>query len=299
MRSARSLVLLMLASLTMYAAGEAIPLWPGAAAPGEKATSAAGTDTTSAKDNKPAGKSVIRLGNVTEPTLSYYPAPESNNTHAAVLVFPGGGYRILAYDLEGTEICEWLNTIGVNAVLVKYRVPQPADVARYKQPLQDAQRAMGLVRSKAMDHGIDPGKIGVLGFSAGGHLLAVLGNSPDTRTYPKIDDADAVSSRPDFVLLVYPAYLSEHDEGETLAAEVKPSNTPPTFIVQAEDDSKFIGGTLLYYHALQKAKVPAELHVYSRGGHGYGMRPTDDPVTGWPHLAEAWLRRIIATTKHS
>ena len=289
-------VVFMLIPSALYAAETPVPLWPGGA-PGEKAVSAAEKDATTPKDNKPAGKSVLRLANVTEPTLTYYPASESNNTHAAVLVFPGGGYRILAYDLEGTEICAWLNSVGINAVLVKYRVPQPEDVARYQQPLQDAQRAMGLVRGSAAEKGIDPKKIGVLGFSAGGHLLAVLSNSPDTRTYPKVDAADSVSCHPNFVVLVYPAYLSEHDQGETLAAEVKPSGTPPTFIVQAEDDSKFIGGTLLYYHALQQAQVPAELHVYAHGGHGYGMRPTNDPVTLWPRLAEVWLRNIIGESQ--
>jgi acetyl esterase/lipase len=269
---------------------QTIPLWPNGA-PGEKATTESERDTSAPNEHPVAGKPVIRLSNVTAPTMTLYPAPKQKNTGAAVLVFPGGGYRILAYDLEGTEICDWLNSIGVTAVLVKYRVPEPKGSPRYQQPLQDAQRAIGMVRSHAKEWGIDPQRIGVLGFSAGGHLSAVLSNAPAERTYPTVDEADQISSRPDFTVLVYPAYLSVEDKGETLAPEVKPSSqTPPTFIVQAENDKTFIGGTLLYYRALADVKAPAEMHLYSVGGHGYGLRHTVDPVTGWPQLAAAWLR---------
>ena len=269
---------------------QTVPLWPSGA-PGAKATTEPERDTTTSNDRAVAGKPVVRLSNVTAPSLTIYPAPKGKNTGAAVLVFPGGGYRILAYDLEGTEICDWLNSIGMTAVLVKYRVPEPKGVPRYQQPLQDAQRAVGIVRSHAKDWGVDPQRIGVLGFSAGGHLSAVLSNALAERTYPAVDKADGVSSHPDFAILVYPAYLSVNDKGETLAPEVKPSEqTPPTFIVQAENDKPFIGGTLLYYRALADAKAIAEMHLFSTGGHGYGLRSTDDPVTTWPQMAEAWLR---------
>jgi acetyl esterase/lipase len=269
---------------------QTIPLWPNGA-PGEKATTEAERDTNTPNDRAVAGKPIIRLSNVTEPSMTLYPAPKDKNTGAGVVVFPGGGYRILAYDLEGTEICEWLNSIGITAVLVKYRVPEPKALPRYQQPLQDAQRAVGMVRSHAEKWGVDPQRIGVLGFSAGGHLSAVLSNASGERIYPTVDAADQASSRPDFTILVYPAYLSVNDKGEVLAPEVKPSSgTPPTFIVQAENDHPFIGGTLLYYRALTDAKVTAEMHLYSAGGHGYGLRHTDDPVTNWPQLAEAWLR---------
>jgi len=269
---------------------QVLPLWPNGA-PGEKATVEGERDTTTPSDHAVAGKPVMRLTNVTAPSMTLYPAPKNKSTGAAVLVFPGGGYRILAYDLEGTEICEWLNSIGITAVLVKYRVPEPKESPRYQQPLQDAQRAVGSVRNHAKDWSIDPQRIGVLGFSAGGHLSAVLSNSSEERTYPPVDEADQISSRPDFAILIYPAYLSVDDKGETLAPEVKPSNgTPPTFIVQAEDDKPFIAGTLLYYRALTDAKAAAEMHLYSAGGHGYGLRRTNDPVTGWPQLAAAWLR---------
>lgn len=282
----------LLAVGTMLAAADhqPIPLWPNGA-PGEKATTEPERDTSTPNDHAVAGKPVIRLSNVTASTMTLYPAPKEKNTGAAVLVFPGGGYRILAYDLEGTEICDWLNSIGITAVLVKYRVPEPKGSPRYQQPLQDAQRAIGMVRSHAKDWEIDPQRVGVLGFSAGGHLSAVLSNAAAERTYPTVDGADQISSRPDFTVLVYPAYLSVEDKGETLAPEVKPSGqTPPTFIVQAENDKSFIGGTLLYYRALTAAKAPAEMHLYSVGGHGYGLRHTNDPVTNWPQLAEAWLR---------
>jgi acetyl esterase/lipase len=270
---------------TMLAAADhqTLPLWPNGA-PGEKATTEPERDTSKPNDHLVAGKPVIRLGNVTTPTMTLYPAPKETRTGAAVLVFPGGGYSILAYDLEGTEICDWLNRIGVTAVLVKYRVPQPKDLPRYQQPLQDAQQAIRIVRSHAGEWGIDPQRIGVLGFSAGGHLSAVLSNAP-------AQEVDGMSSRPDFAVLIYPAYLSVDNKGETIAPEVKPSDrTLPTFIVQAENDKPFIGGTLLYYRALAEAKVPAEMHLYSAGGHGYGLRRTNDPVTNWPQLAEAWLR---------
>ncbi len=269
-------LLFAIATMSVAADHQTIPLWPNGP-PGEKATTEPERDMSTPKDNPVAGKPVIRLGNVTTPTLTLYPAPKTQNTGTAVLVFPGGGYRILAYDLEGTEICEWLNSIGITAVLVKYRVPEPKGLSRYQEPLQDAQQAISTVRSHAKEWDVDPQRIGVLGFSAGGHLSAVLSNQMD--------------NRPDFTILVYPAYLSVNDKGETVAPEVKPSDrTPPTFIVQAENDKPFIGGTLLYYRALAEAKVPAEMHLYSVGGHGYGLRRTDDPVTNWPQLAEAWLR---------
>lgn len=286
---------LLLAAMSCAAesANRPIPLWPNGA-PGEKATSEAEKDGTTAKDSKPAGRPVIRLANVTQPSLTFYRASKDANTRAAVLVFPGGGYNILAYDLEGTEVCQWLNGIGINAVLVKYRVPQPKGIARYKQPLQDAQRAVGLVRSRAQEWNLDRQKIGVLGFSAGGHLAALLSNSKAERTYTHVDDSDNLSSHPAFVILIYPAYLSEGDGGDTLASELNLTDTPPTFIAQTEDDKKFIAGTLLYYRALRNAGVPAEIHVYSHGGHGYGLRATKDPITGWPRLAEIWLKGVLS-----
>jgi acetyl esterase/lipase len=275
-------------------AGVPIPLWPAglpALAGGPvKFSPGPEQDMTTSKDNLVAGKAVIRTGNVTEPSVTFYPAPLQSNTGATVVVFPGGGYRILAADLEGTEVCSWLNSIGVNAALVKYRVPEPPGVPRYAAPLQDAQRAVGMVRSYVSEWHIDPKRIGVLGFSAGGHVAALLSNDYQTRSYAFFDNADKASCRPDFAILIYPAYLTG-DDGTTLAPELKVSaQTPPTFLVQTEDDPVHVENSLVYYRALKNAKVPAEMHLFSTGGHGYGLRPSPEAVTGWPALAEAWLR---------
>jgi acetyl esterase/lipase len=289
---------LLLVSLLALAGGGAwlrgantvIPLWPHGA-PDARTDLGPENDSTTPKDNQPAGRHVTRLTNVTSPTLTVYRPSEEKNAATGIVVFPGGGYRILAFDLEGTEVCEWLNSIGITALLVKYRVPESSGVPRYQAPLQDAQRAIGIVRSHAKEWKLDPRRIGVLGFSAGGHLSATLSQRFARRTYPRVDNTDDVSCRPDFAVLVYPAYLSIQDKGQEIAPEVQPAaGTPPMFIVQAEDDHSFIQGTLLYYRALVAAKIPAELHIYETGGHGYGLRPTNHPVTGWPHLTEAWLR---------
>src|SRR5437660_1321221 len=189
-----------------------IPLWPGAV-PGETGPIGEERDMTTAKDNLIAGKPVIRLGNVSKPTLTIYRPPTEKQNGAAVLVFPGGGYHILAMDLEGTEVCDWLNSIGVTAVLVKYRVPRRAGSDK-PAAFQDAQRALGLVRSSAKEWSIDPKRIGVLGFSAGGHLAAYLSNQCDPRSYLAVDEADRVSCRPDFVVLIYPGMLTVKEQAD-------------------------------------------------------------------------------------
>jgi acetyl esterase/lipase len=265
-------------------------LWPSGA-PGATANPKPEIDTTTAKDNMVDGKPVIRLGNVSNPTLTVY-SPSGKNTGAAVVVFPGGGYRILAIDLEGTEVCDWLNTAGITCVLVKYRVP---DSGPYPKPaaLQDAQRALGMVRSHAAEWQIDPRKIGVLGFSAGAHLSTALSTHFDKRTYDGIDAADNVSCRPDFAVVVYPAYLALAQKNYEPNPEIHPTaETPPSFIVQAEDDPVHVENATVYFLELKQAKVPAELHIYAKGGHGYGLRRTELPVTTWPRLAETWLHTI-------
>ena len=269
---------------------EPLALWPHGA-PGESPLAQAEADTSGPRGALVAGRSVIRLGNVSSPTLTIYSPPAGKNTGAAVLVFPGGGYSILALDLEGSEICEWLNTIGVTGVLVKYRVPAQQNSARKDAPLQDAQRAISLVRYNAAKWNIDPARIGIIGFSAGGHLAASLSNRFDQRTYAAVDEADTVSLRPDFTMLVYPAYLAGRDG--TVAPDLTvTSSTPKTFLIQAENDSAGVENSLAYFAALRKNKVPAEMHVYAEGGHGYGLRPTADPIAGWPVRAADWLRHI-------
>jgi acetyl esterase/lipase len=268
-----------------------LPVWPGAA-PGVRANSAPEVDTTTAKDNLIAGKPVIRLGNVSVPTLTLY-TPRGKSTGAAVVVFPGGSYRILAIDLEGTEVCDWLNSAGIACVLLKYRVPDSGPYPRSVAALQDAQRTLGIVRAHAAEWHIDPHRIGVLGFSAGAHLAAALSTHFDQRLYDPIDAADKLSCRPDFAVIVYPGYLAiaEEDFAPNSAIHVT-ENTPPSFIVQAEDDPVHVENATVYFLALKNAKIPAELHIYAEGGHGYGLRRTALPVTAWPGLLETWLRTI-------
>ena len=267
------------------------PLWP-AAAPGETAVLPPEADVTKPKDNIVGGRPVIRLGNVATPSLTYYRAPVATNTGTTVLVCPGGGYNILALDLEGTEICAWLNSLGVNAALLKYRVPRRAGLEKHAAPLQDAQRALGLLRSRAAELGLDPARLGVLGFSAGGHLAATVSNNHATRTYPALDAADALSCRPDFTVLIYPAYLTVKEKSDAIAPElpVSATNTAPTFIAMTQDDPVRVETGLYYYLALKNAKVPAELHLYPKGGHGYGLRRTEKDVTSWPDRAADWMK---------
>src|SRR5439155_23560967 len=250
-------------------------------------------DTTTEKSPLVAGRRVIRLTGVSNPTITVYPPPKERNTGAAVLVFPGGGYNILALDLEGVEVCEWLNSIGVTGVLLKYRVPARVGTPRRAAPLQDAQRAIRLVRAHAKDWGVHQDRIGALGFSAGAHLAADLSNNYDKRTYDPVDEADQVSCRPDFAAIIYPGLITERNTGEKLAPEMTvTANTPPTFLLQAEDDPVRVENSLLYYAALKRAKVPADMHLFAKGGHGYGLRHTELPVTDWPKLAAQWMSSI-------
>jgi acetyl esterase/lipase len=260
--------------LLLLLAQTPLRLWPDAAkGPAER-------DTTTEKDALIAGKRVERITDVVNPTLTFYPAPPGINSGAAVVVFPGGGYRILASDLEGTEVCTWLNSIGVNCAVLKYRVPNAGPNPQHPEDLADAQRAVRMMREHAAEWKIDSGHVGVLGFSAGGHLAAALSNHPE-------------GARPDFAVLIYPGLLVNPPDLEHLRAEVAPSSeTPPTFLVQAEDDPVHVENTLAYYAALARAKVPSEMHVFAKGGHGYGLRPSPLPITDWPQLAGKWLRTI-------
>lgn len=274
---------------TTMAQNDPVLLFPKGA-PGEKVKMIEKADK---EGGKVGGESVLRITNVSEPTLTVYPAPEEVATGTAILICPGGGYEILAYDLEGDEVCEWLNNIGITAVLLKYRVPRRAGLEKHEAPLQDLQRAMGYVRAHAEELNIDPERIGVMGFSAGAHLSAMLSTNFSKRTYPPVDAADKTSCRPDFCLLVYPAYL--HGENFQLAPELKVSSeTPPTLIIQTEDDKSFIDSSLFYYYALKEAGIPASMHLYSKGGHGYGLRDTGTPVNEWPDRAEDWFHEIGA-----
>lgn len=268
-----------------------LSIWPGVA-PGEQSNQPPEADTTTSKDPLVAGRPVIRLGNVSTPTLTLYQA-KGINTGVAVVVFPGGGYSILAMDLEGTEVCDWLTAEGVNCVLLKYRVPKSGPYPKSPAALEDAQRAMRLVRAHAADWSIDPSRVGVLGFSAGGFLSAAISNLYDQPLYQGVDAADKLSCRPDFSVVIYPGYLALPEQNFAANPDIHPTaNTPPTFILQAEDDPVHVENAVVYYMALKKAGVPAELHLYAQGGHGYGLRPTQLPITHWPNLVDTWLRTI-------
>jgi acetyl esterase/lipase len=266
-----------------------LQLWPKGS-PGEKPILGPEADTTKDSDGKIAGQRVIRLGNVSNPTITFYPAPKEKATGAAVLVCPGGGYHILAMDLEGTEVCERLNAMGVTGVLLKYRVPKRPNTEKHAPMLQDAQRAMVLIRQHADEWGIDKKRVGVLGFSAGGHLAAVLSSKYQERTYPGIDSADDLSCRPDFNVLIYPGYLAAEPDRTKLPPEITITpESPQAFIAMAQDDPVHVENALVYAAELQKQKIPFELHIYPTGGHGYGLRRTSEPVTSWPDRLQDWF----------
>ena len=289
-----------------------VPIWPepvagGLRLPVKGTPRRAGADAESAAVVEAreyvAGRPWVYVSHVTRPTLTVY-SPTGKNTGAAVIVFPGGGYQILAIDLEGTEVCDWLNSIGITAVLLKYRVPHAAanweqfcgcdTTTRSSWALEDAQRAISLVRAHATEWHIDPRKIGVLGFSAGGHMVAAISTRFAERTYTPVDDADKESCRPDFAVAAYPGHLAVPETHFVLNPDIKvTSATPPTFLVQAEDDPLDpVENSLVYYSALRKARVPAEMHIYVRGGHAFGLRRTELPIGEWPQLVEKWLAAI-------
>ena len=262
-----------------------VDLWPGEA-PGEVGTIP--------PENSETKGGIVRVSNVSHPSMTVFRPEASKNTGAAVLILPGGGYNILAIDHEGDQVAKYLNGIGVTGVVLKYRVPRRQGTANSVAPpqaLMDAQRALGLVRSHAKEWEIDPSRVGILGFSAGGHLAAWSSASPgDRRTYDVLDAADKLSARPDFTVLIYPAYLVKKGT-ETVTPEISvDADYPPTFFAMAGDDAITVDGSLALYKALKQAKVPAEMHVYASGGHGFGMNPTGTPSAGWPDRLAEWMK---------
>jgi acetyl esterase/lipase len=277
-----------------------IVLWPGKP-PGEDSD---GKQETVSNHARPfvAGKPILWVEHVSQPTLTVY-APSAANSGAAVLVFPGGGYEGLAIDVEGTEVCDWLVTRGVTCIVVKYRVPAHQGDAPYNRgypnsvnALQDAQRALRLVRARATELSIDPARIGVLGFSAGGHLAALLSVHFREQIYSREDAADDQSCRPDFAVALYPGRLAPWPPSLVLNPDIFhhiTRETPPTFLIQAEDDhTANVDDALAYYLGLKHAEVAVEMHLYAHGGHGFGLRATDDPVTAWPALVETWFKSL-------
>jgi acetyl esterase/lipase len=269
-----------------------VNIWPGKP-PGETKELPPEADQTKPEDKLIAGRRIIKLGNVSTPQLAVYRPRKEKDTGASVVICPGGGHSILAYDLEGTEVATWLNELGVTGLVLKYRVPFRDPGKRWLAAVQDAQRAMSLARSQAGEWGLDPKRIGLLGFSAGGQVTALVSCFGEQRQYEPIDEVDKVSSRPDFAVLVYPGGLDEKDKPQ-LREEVKvPKDSPPMFFAQAFDDNVTVLNTLLLATELKKAGVSAEVHVFATGGHGYGLRHVDgQPVTDWPKSCEAWLKTM-------
>jgi acetyl esterase/lipase len=263
-------------------------LWPKRA-PGE--TGKVGAEKV--LPDRPGARTVQRVTNVSVPTATLFRPAKGKANGCGVVICPGGGYSILAWDLEGTEVAKWLNSLGVTAVLLKYRVPRRDKLAPHKAPLQDVQRAIRLTRRNAKSWGIDPQRLGVLGFSAGGHLTVMAGTHWDESTYPKVDSADDLSCRPDFLIPIYPAYLTDKSDRSKLSPLVRVTKeTPPTFVAVAADDHTFATDSALLFIALKKAGVKAEVHIFTHGGHGFGLRPTKYPVTGWPKLCGDWMRMM-------
>jgi acetyl esterase/lipase len=282
-----------------------MPLWPGAAPDLQPLPGAETVKTSDPKGKLIGGKTVVSVTNVSVPTMTVY-APTAANTGAAVVVFPGGGFEILAMDLEGTEICDWLVARGVTCVLLKYRVPSiPYRWQSNSRPhnrevpvpsLQDAQRALRLVRAHATEWSVDPHKVGVIGFSAGGYLVAEASTQYVKNWYARVDAVDEQSARPDFALAIYPGHLVDNKGVFNRNVPVT-KDTPPTFLLQAEDDPvDSVDESLAYYTALKKAGVPVEMHLYAHGRHAFGLRPTSEPITHWPALAEKWLHTIGVLT---
>lgn len=266
-----------------------VPIWPGAI-----------PDAVPVKGPEEMSNTGMCVGKVSTPTMTVYPA-KGKNTGAAVVIFPGGGYWILAMDIEGTDVCDWLTAKGVTCILLKYRVPGnnlfPRSGCYPKSPmaLEDAQRTIRLVRAHASEWKIDPNKIGVLGFSAGGHLVAATSTLYDKKLYKPVDAADKLSCRPNFAVALYPGHLLENTTGNFQLNKYVPvtKQTPPTFIVQAENDPvDDVQNSLVYFAALKKAGVPSEMHIYADGKHAFGLRRTKLPVTRWPELAELWMKSI-------
>jgi acetyl esterase/lipase len=269
-----------------------VPIWPGTA-PDVQAVPGPETQSNGG------------VTNVTRPTLTVY-GPTGQNTGVTVVVFPGGGFQMLAMDFEGTEICDWLTSRGITCVLLKYRVPsapyvwqcdcRPHNRSVSTPSLQDAQRALRLVRAHAAQWRIDPHKVGVLGFSAGGYLVAEVSTYFNARVYAPVDASDRESSRPDFAIAIYPGHLAMGENSVALNPNIKrhiTRETPPTFLLQNEDDHvDRVEDALSYYVGLKAAAVPVEMHAYAQGGHAFGLRPSTLPVSGWPRLVEKWLGTI-------
>ena len=279
---------------------EQIPIWPHGAPDMEGIPQPAERVELTRAPDVVAGRPYTLVYDVTSPTMTVFPA-RGKNTGASMVVFPGGGFKLLAMDLEGTEICDWMTATGITCVLLKYRVPKSDHywdkdcdchiTPKVPRALQDAQRTIRLVRARAKELSLDPNKIGVIGFSAGGYLVAQTSNILEP-AYKLVDDADQLSSRPDFAVALYPGHLCR--SGATLDPGIHVTKqTPPTFLLQAWDDPvDEVCNSTVYARALDDAGVQAEVHLFAKGRHAFGLRSTEHPVAMWPSLVESWLKEI-------
>jgi acetyl esterase/lipase len=266
-------------------------IWPGKP-PGETKDLPPEADLTKDTDRLIAGKRIIKLGNVSTPQITVYKPEKSKDTGASVIICPGGGHNILAYDLEGTEVAQWLNTIGVTGIVLKYRVPFRNPEKRWSAAVADAQRAVSLVRSQAAQWNLDPGRIGICGFSAGGETAGLTSIFLESRQYTPMDDVDKVSCKPDFAILIYPGGFDTKGQAQIRETIKVAKETPPMFLVHAFDDPVTANNSLALAIELKKAGVSTELHIYDAGGHGYGLRQVNTlPVTTWPKRCEEWMER--------
>ena len=271
-----------------------VDLWPGRV---PRDVGIKGAETSRIHPSPLVGPTKL-ITNVTKPTITIYPAPKGNNTGTAMVICPGGGYWDLYWELEGEEVATWLNSMGMTGIILKYRCPRrPGDIKGEPPlgPQLDAQRAVRIVRSRAAEWGIDPKRIGIVGFSAGGHLSLATGTNFAKQLYPPIDAIDQFSSRPDFAVMCYSGYLKAKDKDAISPGIEIPADTPPVFLAHASDDRESYGGSIsehsaFMYIALRRAGIPAELHVYATGDHDFGVRQNDRLPSSWTGLCVNWLK---------
>lgn len=286
-----SIMLGIMASASLAATPTILNIWPGKP-PGETKELPPEVDLTKDTDKLIAGKRIIKLGNVSTPQIAVYKPEKSKDTGASVIICPGGGHHILAYDLEGTEVAEWLNTIGVTGIVLKYRVPFRDPDKRWGAAVADAQRTVSLVRSKAAEWNLDPKRIGICGFSAGGETAGLTSLFLEERQYTAADDVDKVSCKPDFAILIYPGGFDTKGQAQIRVKDKVTKDTPPMFLIHAIDDPVTANNSLALAVELKKAGVSTELHIYDAGGHGYGLRLVNTlPITTWPKRCEEWMQR--------
>ena len=273
-----------------------LDLWPGKV-PGD--IGIGGQETSRIHPSPIVGPTKL-ITNVTKPTLTVYLPAKNKNTGTAMVICPGGGYWDLYWELEGEDVAAWLNSVGMAGIILKYRVPRRPGEARSEPPLGpllDAQRAVSLVRSRSAEWEIDPNRIGMVGFSVGGHLAVATATSFERRMYAPLDAIDRVSCRPDFAVLCYSGYLKAKDKDEIWPGLHIPPNTPPIFLAHANDDSEKVGGSnaensAFMYIALKRAGVPVELHIFASGNHDFGVRQNGSLPSSWPQLCINWLRSL-------